>query len=108
MKFTYLPTAQAGLERFRHYYGHIFFGGMKHAREHYFRMKRILRASPQAGRPVGEKGNRIYAMPRTPFSVIYRIREDHIEVLCVRDRRADNAEGHVTQPTGQLSGNPPS
>ena len=89
MKFTYLPSAQTGLDWFRLYYGQIFPEGRKNARDHYFKMKRALRAAPMLGKPIGENGDREYTIPRTPFSVIYRIRDNTIEVRLVIDQRAE-------------------
>ena len=41
------------------------------------------------GKPIGENGDREYTIPRTPFSVIYRIRDNTIEVRLVIDQRAE-------------------
>ena len=56
-------------------------------------MKKTLVSSPEIGRPVGVKNYRIYMIPNTPFSVIYRIVGDRVEILGVLDQRAEGMPG---------------
>jgi toxin ParE1/3/4 len=42
---------------------------------------RSLRASPKRGRPGREEGTRELVLPRLPYIVAYRIKEQAIEVL---------------------------
>ena len=73
-------------------YAHIFPNGAKRAADQYRRTCGIVRANPLVGRPVEEtEGVREFSMPRTPFSFIYRIVEDRIEVLRVWDQRGDRS-----------------
>jgi hypothetical protein len=92
MRFVFLPSAEAGLDWYRHYYGHVFPEGKKAAREQYFKMKRVLRAAPLVGKPIGETDAREYPMPRTSFTIVYRVKEDIIEVQLVLDQRAERPD----------------
>lgn len=73
-------------------YAHVFPGGAKHAADPYRRICGIIRENPLVGRPVEEiEGVREFSIPRTPFSFVYRIVEDRIEVLRVWDQRGDRS-----------------
>lgn len=52
-------------------------------------MKKVLLAAPFAGHPVGDNDSREYVMPRTPFSVVYRVRGEQIQILLILDHRAE-------------------
>lgn len=52
-------------------------------------MKEVLLAAPFAGRPIGDNDSREYMMPRTPFSVVYRMRGEQIQILLILDHRAE-------------------
>ena len=72
----------------RTYYAHIFPDGAKRAADQYRRTCSIISENPLVGHPVEEiEGVREFSIPRTPFSFIYRIVEDRIEVLRVWDQR---------------------
>ena len=77
----------------RTYYAHIFQDGAKRAADQYRRnLCGVIRENPLAGRPVEEmEGVREFSMPRTPFSFIYRVVDDRIEVLRVWDQRGDRS-----------------
>ena len=51
-------------------------------------MKMVLLTTPEAGRAIGSKNYRIYAIPRTPFSVIYRVVIDRVEIMYIHDQRS--------------------
>jgi plasmid stabilization system protein ParE len=88
MEIVYLPSAAAGLSWFRRYYTQVFPEGEKRAIAQYEKMKKVLLAAPYAGHPVGEHDSREYVVPRTPFSVIYRVRGEQIQILLILDHRA--------------------
>ena len=76
----------------RTYYVYIFPDGAKRAADPYRRTCGIIRENPLVGRPVEEiEGVREFSIPRTPFSFIYRIVEDRIEVLRVWEQRGDRS-----------------
>lgn len=89
MEIIYLPSAVAGLDWFRRYYAQVFPEGEKRAIDQYEKMKKVLLAAPFAGHPIGQGDSREYVIPRTPFSVIYRVRGVQIQILLILDHRAD-------------------
>ena len=92
MKLAFLPSTRSDLLWMRTYYAHIFPNGAKRAADPYRRPCGIIRENPFVGRPVEEtEGVREFSMPRTPFSFIYRIVEDRIEVLRVWAQRGDRS-----------------
>lgn len=54
-------------------------------------MQRTLVDNPQAGPRLVGRRERRNGIPRTPFSVTYRVTGDRIEVLRVHDERSDPA-----------------
>jgi plasmid stabilization system protein ParE len=88
MKIAFLPEAQRDLVWFRRYYERVFPEGAQRAQSQYRRTLEILRNNPEIGHPTDE-GRRIFVVLRTPFSFEYRIANGRIEILRVRDRRAD-------------------
>lgn len=74
------------------YYTRVFPEGAKHAAKQYFRVLNVLRENPLIGHPVeGITGAREFVIPRTPFSFIYRIADDQIEMLRVWDQRSSHS-----------------
>ena len=92
MKLVFLPSTRSDLLRMRTYYAHIFQDGAKRAADQYRRTCGIIRENPFVGRPVEEMEDvREFSIPRTPFSFIYRVVDDRIEVLRVWDQRGDRS-----------------
>jgi hypothetical protein len=89
MEIVFLPSSVAGLEWFRFYYSQVFPAGARNAIARYEKMKMALTATPQAGYPVGESDSREYVIPKTPFSVVYRVRGQQIQILLLIDNRSD-------------------
>ena len=89
MKIAFLPQAQNDLRWLRRYYEKVFPEGPAKAREHYRRTLSTLRGNPEIGRPVEGGDHRTFPVLRTPFSFLYRIANGRIEILRVRDGRAD-------------------
>lgn len=76
----------------RAYYAHIFPDGAKRAAEQYRRTSTLIRNNPLVGRAVEEMEEvREYSIPRTPFSFIYRVVGERIEILRVWDQRGDRS-----------------
>ena len=76
----------------RAYYAHIFPDGAKRAADQYRRTCGVIRENPLTGRPVEEMEDvREFSIPRTPFSFIYRVVDERIEVLRVWDQRGDRS-----------------
>ena len=92
MKLVFLPSTRSDLLWMRTYYTHVFPDGARRAAEQYVRASGVVRNNPLAGRSIEEmEGVREFSIPRTPFSFIYRVAGDRIEVLRVWDQRGDRA-----------------
>lgn len=89
MKLIYLDSTKPDLAWFRAYYGSVFPEGAAPAATRYVKTIDILQSNPYIGRPIGQDGLRKLSIPKTPFSVFYRVTEDHIEVVRVWDQRAE-------------------
>ena len=92
MQIAYLASAKPGLKWFRRYYTRIFPEGEKTAVEQFNRMQRVLASAPMIGKPFEDSGSREYVIPRIPFTVIYRISGETIEVQLLLDQRAERAD----------------
>ena len=92
MKLVFLPSTRTDLLWMRAYYARVFPGGAKRAAERYIRASRLVLGNPLVGHLVeGMAGIREFPIPRTPFSFIYRVVDDRIEVLRVWDQRGDRS-----------------
>lgn len=88
MLLVFLPSTARDLEWFRYYYNSVFPDGDVKAKQHFRATKQLLAENPYIGRAVGGYDDvRELVIPRTPFTVIYRVNVDQIEVLRVWDRR---------------------
>lgn len=92
MRLVYLASANDDLAWFQEYYSGIFHAGSEHATKQYVRAVTTLSDHPYIGKPVDETGLRSYSIPRLPFAIIYRVTQDHIEIVRVWDQRADPAK----------------
>jgi plasmid stabilization system protein ParE len=89
MKIVFLASADEGIRWFTRYYIGAFPEGQTNARDRMATSLSLLGANPHLGRVVGKRGQRELSIPRTPFSLIYRIANDRIEILRVWDGRAN-------------------
>ena len=89
MKIVYLARAVADIGWMRLYYTGVFPEGQKRARHQFRAIERLIRENPLLGHPADIEGVRELVIPRTPFSFIYRVRAERIEVLRIWDNRAD-------------------
>lgn len=87
MKITYLPKALDDLRWFRKYYRQVFPAGNKNGAARYLACIRALQENPSLGKPASGK-SRLLAVPRTPFSVIYFVRDGDICITRVFDNRS--------------------
>jgi plasmid stabilization system protein ParE len=90
MRLVYLDSAAADLRWFKQYYSEVFTEGRVKADQQFLATQKLLKANAFIGQ-VSEysKEVREHQIPRTPFTVIYRVVEDRIEVLRVVDGRSD-------------------
>ena len=99
MRIVYLPSTRAGLAWLRRYYVAVFPAGGERAKRQFRAIERTLREHPHAGHPTAVPGIRRFVIPRTPFSLVYRVTPERIEVLEVRDdRRPPATEGRDSEP----------
>ena len=92
MNLVFLPSTRSDLLWMRTYYTSVFPAGAKRAAEHYRMTCSVIRENPLIGHPVeGMLGVREFAIQRTPFSVIYRVINDRIEVLRIWDQRGNRS-----------------
>jgi toxin ParE1/3/4 len=91
MKLVFLASTRRDLDWFRRYYGQIFPDGEKRAGAHFKAAKAALKRHPGIGRELGFEGLREFVIPRTPFSFVYQIRDEQIEVVRLWDGRADRS-----------------
>lgn len=86
MNLVYLPSTQDDLAWFHRYYTQIFPEGAKSALKQFDIMEQLLSENPLLGN-VKQQDVREFSIPNTPFSYIYRIRHDEVQVLRVWDER---------------------
>lgn len=90
MRVVLLDSAREDLIWFRRYYRLVFPEGRREGVRHFDKAVEALGDMPGLGR-ILDGGHREMAIARTPFSLVYRLRDNRIEVLRVWDLRADRA-----------------
>jgi plasmid stabilization system protein ParE len=88
MKIVFLDTTIPDIQWFRFYYRSVHPDGSAKARAQLLAMQTLLAANPYAGHP-SDTGLpvRELTIPRTPFTLIYRVTETQIEILRLWDDR---------------------
>ncbi|WP_271951024.1 type II toxin-antitoxin system RelE/ParE family toxin [Ruegeria faecimaris] len=88
MKIVFLDDTARDIQWFRYYYTSVFPEGSKKARAQLKAIQLTLAANPYAGHP-SDTGRdvRELSVPRTPFTLIYRVMPTQIEVLRLWDTR---------------------
>lgn len=86
MKIVYLPSTLDDLEWSHRYYTHVFPEGAENAVHQLETIKNLLLSNPLIGTTV-EGSVKEFSIPNTPFSYIYRVRGDELQVLRVWDER---------------------
>jgi plasmid stabilization system protein ParE len=89
MKVIFVASSDEGVRWFTRYYRFTFPEGRGNARRQMAKTLAALSDNPRIGRPISDSKQREYSIPRTPFSIIYRIANDRIEILRVLDGRAN-------------------
>ena len=88
MKIVFLESAAQDVQWFRYYYQSIFPEGSAKARDRLKAIQTTLAANPYIGqRSDTVKTVRAFSIPRTPFTLIYRVTASQIEVLRLWDTR---------------------
>ena len=89
MRIVFLPTTARDFEWITDYYLSIFPEGGLKAYRHLDRGLSNLSDNPRLGKAIARTGYRQYSVPRTPFSLIYRIGGEAIEILHIWDQRSN-------------------
>jgi plasmid stabilization system protein ParE len=92
MRISYSAQARSDLRWYDRYYKQVFPEGALNAHAHYMRAIRMLLEHPHVGLEIDAAGARAWPIPKTPFSLIYRVGNEKIQVLRVWDNRRDRAE----------------
>jgi plasmid stabilization system protein ParE len=93
VKVVYLKEAQPGLTWWNRYYRVTFPAGKSSAKQHFRKTKEYLKQNPRIGKPIGIDNLRQLIIPNTPFVIIYRIADDTIEIVQIRDGRSEPEPG---------------
>ena len=91
MILVYLASAIDDIAWMRLYYTRTFPEGARRAAAHIRAVEKAISANPQIGRPTEFARVCELVVPRTPFSVIYRVMLARIEILRVWDNRAERS-----------------
>lgn len=92
MRIVLLASARRDLEWFKSYYEAVFPQGARRAADRYLRTIRMLRDNPNVGHPMEGGQLRALTVLRTPFILMYRIADDQIEIVRVKDGRSAGNE----------------
>lgn len=87
MKVVYLAEARRDLEWMRFYYSRILPEGARQAGPRYRSTLALLRANPRMGHSTGGGNSLEFAVPRMPFSIIYRVDDTELVILRVWEER---------------------
>ncbi|WP_428354285.1 type II toxin-antitoxin system RelE/ParE family toxin [Methyloprofundus sp.] len=90
MYIVYLESSLNDLEWVRFYYKNIFPSGKKQATSHIKASEKLISEHPNIGEVYDSTKNiKELAINKTPFSFIYRVKKDRIEILRLWDQRGD-------------------
>lgn len=89
MRIVFLPTTAPDFEWITEYYLTIFPEGGPKAYRRLDRALSNLSYNPHLGKAIARTKYRQYSVPRTPFSLIYRIGGEAIEILHIWDQRSN-------------------
>ena len=88
MKVRYLESARDDIVWFRAYYSRVFPAGNSAARIQLNRSLQLLKENPKAGRLAdGFTDAFELVLTRTPFSIVYRVKGDELQILRLLDQR---------------------
>lgn len=88
MKIVFLEDTTQDIQGFRYHYRSVFPEGSAKARAHLKAIQKAMAANPYAGHPSDARDNvRELSIPRTPFTLIYRVTPTRIEILRLWDTR---------------------
>ncbi|WP_299381011.1 type II toxin-antitoxin system RelE/ParE family toxin [uncultured Kiloniella sp.] len=90
MQIKFLAKAKADLRWFKQYYVQVFPAGQTKANQQYAGLLILLKSQPGAGHPAEDLPDVLeYVLPGIPFTVLYRIKGDTIEIMRLYDQRSE-------------------
>ena len=93
MKVIYLTQALRDMNWVRKYYNDVFPAGRSNARSQLRKTETLISENPLVGHPSEAiSGAREFHISRTPFSFLYRVMKDHVEIMRVIDGRSNWGE----------------
>jgi plasmid stabilization system protein ParE len=87
MNITYLRSTVADMRWWRGYFAKTFPEGRTRAEQHFLSTIRLIEQNPEIGMVVEGRNLRKLLIRNTRFMIIYRIRNDQIEIVRVWDTR---------------------
>ncbi|MEP5757789.1 MAG: type II toxin-antitoxin system RelE/ParE family toxin [Litoreibacter sp.] len=95
MQTKFLDGTKADLRWFKQYYSQVFPAGRTKADQQYRALLIFLKSQPYIGRPNEEwPGVFEYVLPRIPFTVLYRINDETIEIMRLYHQRSEFSNEH--------------
>ncbi len=89
MKVSYLTQALRDINWVRKHYKDVFPAGRSSARSQLQKTEKLISEHPLVGQPSEVvSGAREFHISRTPFTFLYRLPKDHIEIMRVIDGRS--------------------
>ena len=88
MKIVFLATTAPDFDWIADYYLSVFPEGGPNAYQRLDQALSNLSANPRLGKAIARTSFRQYSIPRTPFTLVYQIGDNVIEILNIRDQRS--------------------
>ncbi len=92
MKLVFLPATKKDFIWLRYYYQRVFPQGREKAQQQFKSINKLLKENPLIGHKSDVGDTLEFSIPNTPFSYIYRVKKDQIQVLRVWDERQQRIE----------------
>ena len=90
MKIVFLASSHNDLRWLKRYYVSVFPQGQTKADKQFLTTLSVLRQNPLVGHPSEMiNGAREFLISPTPFSFLYRVTKEHIEIMRVIDGRSN-------------------
>ena len=90
MKVIYLAQALRDMNWVRKYYSEVFPAGRSNARSQLRKTETLISENPLAGHASeAVVGAREFHISRTPFSLLYRVTKENVEIIRVIDGRSN-------------------
>lgn len=87
-QLVFLSSTTRDLAWYRRYYSQVFPQGRRNAGREFKKAYGLLASEPFMGVALNEfKDVREFSIPRTPFSIIYRVTDTQVQVLRLWDQR---------------------